>query len=254
MGASGAGEDVEFYTTDPRAIVPIDVGAGEKGGVVVSRSLRARLRKPRFEVTSDLAFGEVIRACASVIRKREPGDEPGDGGTWINATIIQWYELLHHAGHAHSVEAWVVERGEGAGRDAADTDRKRTWASEADATDAVGANAVDERSRSAARTRVLVGGLYGVSLGGAFFGESMFSLLERGGTDASKVCLVHLVEHLRRRGFVLLDAQFINDHMRRMGAIEIRAAEYLERLERAAEKPGVTWGEWATPAAGTLGT
>lgn len=75
----------------------------------------------------------------------------------------------------------------------------------------------------------LVGGLYGVALGGAFFGESMFSS-ER---DASKVALVHLVARLRLGGFKLLDVQFITDHLRQFGAVEIPARLYLERLEAA---------------------
>ncbi len=75
----------------------------------------------------------------------------------------------------------------------------------------------------------LVGGLYGVALGGAFFGESMFSRM----TDASKVALVALVEHLRQRGFVLLDTQFITLHLESLGAIEITEAAYLERLRNA---------------------
>ncbi len=75
----------------------------------------------------------------------------------------------------------------------------------------------------------LVGGLYGVALGGAFFGESMFSM-ER---DASKVALVHLVARLRAGGFTLLDAQFITDHLERFGAIEISKAEYRKRLAAA---------------------
>lgn len=76
---------------------------------------------------------------------------------------------------------------------------------------------------------VLVGGLYGVSLGGAFFGESMFSRV----TDASKVALVHLVARLLAGGFVLLDTQFITDHLSRFGAQEIPRAEYHRRLARA---------------------
>ena len=77
----------------------------------------------------------------------------------------------------------------------------------------------------------LVGGLYGVALGGAFFGESMFSQA----TDASKVCLVHLVEHLREKGFKLLDVQFRNQHLEQFGILEIGRAEYLKRLEEALE-------------------
>src|SRR6266496_3603021 len=77
----------------------------------------------------------------------------------------------------------------------------------------------------------LVGGLYGVSLGGAFFGESMFSRA----TDASKVCLVHLVEHLQERGYALLDTQIANPHMEQFGIVEIPCEEYLRRLEKALE-------------------
>lgn len=75
----------------------------------------------------------------------------------------------------------------------------------------------------------LAGGLYGVALGGAFMGESMFSRR----SDASKVCLVHLVERLIERGYTLLDCQIQNNHLASMGAVEIPEREYLRRLERA---------------------
>ena len=92
----------------------------------------------------------------------------------------------------------------------------------------------------------LVGGLYGVHIGGAFFGESMFSLPEQGGSSASKVCLVHLVNWLRTRdgrGFKLLDTQIQNEHMAQFGSIEIPADEYIARLYAAIRLP-VTWGEF----------
>ena len=79
------------------------------------------------------------------------------------------------------------------------------------------------------RDNGLVGGLYGVSLGGAFFGESMFSR-ER---DASKVALVHLVARLKAGGFTLLDAQFLTEHLAQFGAIAIPRQDYLELLARA---------------------
>ena len=75
----------------------------------------------------------------------------------------------------------------------------------------------------------LVGGLYGVSLGGAFFGESMFSRR----TDASKVALVHLVAQLKAGGFILLDTQFTTEHLERFGAITIPRAMYHLRLADA---------------------
>jgi leucyl/phenylalanyl-tRNA--protein transferase len=78
----------------------------------------------------------------------------------------------------------------------------------------------------------LVGGLYGVSLGGAFFGESMFHHRR----DASKLALVHLVSRLKERGYELLDAQASTEHLRRFGCIEIAAGEYLKRLEQALKR------------------
>lgn len=75
----------------------------------------------------------------------------------------------------------------------------------------------------------LVGGLYGVALGGAFFGESMFSLM----SNASKVCFAHLVEHLRERGFILLDSQYANPFTISLGAIEIPRSQYLTYLAEA---------------------
>jgi leucyl/phenylalanyl-tRNA--protein transferase len=75
----------------------------------------------------------------------------------------------------------------------------------------------------------LVGGLYGVTLGGAFFGESMFSTAN----DASKIALVYLVAQLRAGGFTLLDTQFKTDHLAQFGVIEIARAEYRRRLDEA---------------------
>ena len=84
----------------------------------------------------------------------------------------------------------------------------------------------------------LVGGLYGVALGGAFMGESMFSRA----TDASKVCLVALVEHLKARGFVLHDVQFWTPHLATLGMTEIPRKQYERRL-RNAVRLECTWLE-----------
>jgi leucyl/phenylalanyl-tRNA--protein transferase len=75
----------------------------------------------------------------------------------------------------------------------------------------------------------LVGGLYGVALGGAFFGESMFSREP----DASKIALAHLVARLRQGGFALLDTQFVTEHLKRFGAVEVSRAEYRQKLAAA---------------------
>src|SRR5258708_3940912 len=84
----------------------------------------------------------------------------------------------------------------------------------------------------------LVGGLYGVALGGAFMGESMFSRA----TDASKICLVALVEHLKARGYVLHDVQFWTPHLAMSGVKEIQRNEYERRLKEAL-RLGCTWDE-----------
>ena len=115
--------------------------------------------------------------------------------TWINAEIEEAFNALHAQGSAHSVECWRLDE---------DTKEMR-----------------------------LVGGLYGIAIGGAFCGESMFSR-ER---DASKVALAWLVARLKFGGFSLLDCQFITDHLASMGAIEIMQEEYLERLNAALSQP-----------------
>jgi leucyl/phenylalanyl-tRNA--protein transferase len=110
--------------------------------------------------------------------------------TWINAAIEQATRNLHGAGFAHSVECWIAH---------------------------------DDGSRD------LVGGLYGVKLGAAFFGESMFSHA----TDASKVALAWLVARLKVGHFTLLDCQFMTEHLRSMGAIEIDQRDYVALLSAA---------------------
>ena len=92
----------------------------------------------------------------------------------------------------------------------------------------------------------LLGGLYGVALGGAFFGESMFSRVR----DASKVALCHLVARLRRGKYVLLDTQFVTDHLKLFGAIEIPRRHYRNRLTKALQRdarfqPGLRDDEFA---------
>ncbi len=180
-GRAGRPSPIEWYSPDPRAIIPLREDGSDGGEFHASRSLRRRVRTGRFEIRTDTAFGDVILGCAL--------PRPAEPESWIDERIVQAYTLLHESGYAHSIEAWL----EG----------------------------------------VLVGGLYGVHIGAAFFAESKFSLPDRGGTDASKVCLVHLVHHLRRRGFALLDVQFHNPHLEQFGIVELRRREYLARLASA---------------------
>jgi leucyl/phenylalanyl-tRNA--protein transferase len=120
-------------------------------------------------------------------------------GTWISKEIIESYCNLHRLGHAHSVEVWLRSK-------------------------AVSSSLIPHPSSFR-----LVGGLYGVRIGGAFFGESMFHRV----TDASKVALLALVERLRAYGFVLLDTQWQTPHLAQFGTYEIPKREYLWRLQRA---------------------
>ncbi|MBL8746961.1 MAG: leucyl/phenylalanyl-tRNA--protein transferase [Phycisphaerae bacterium] len=179
----------------------------EADGFHVPRRLLSRMRQNPFDLRLDTAFEAVMLGCAAP-RKESEDDEPATG-TWIDDTILAWYRSLHQAGHAHSIEAWARDPREGRDR--------------------------------------LVGGLYGVSIGAAFFGESMFHLpLPRrvdgsrhplDGTDASKVCLVTLVRALARAGFALFDTQMVTSHVARFGGREIPRREYLRRLEEAAAQP-----------------
>ena len=88
----------------------------------------------------------------------------------------------------------------------------------------------------------LVGGLYGLAIGGAFFGESMFHRR----TDASKMAMAHLVERLKAGGFVLLDTQFLTPHLASLGGVEIPREQYEERLAEALLVSG-DWSAWDRP-------
>ena len=100
-------------------------------------------------------------------------------------------------------------------------------------------------SVEARRDGRLVAGLYGVAIGGAYFGESMFSDPDAG-RDGSKVCLVHLVRHLQARGYSLLDVQFTTPHLERFGCVSISRDEYHFRLASALVDD-VQWGGGSSP-------
>jgi len=124
---------------------------------------------------------------------------------------------------------------------AARAGRESTWIDERLVQAYTGLHALGlAHSVEAWREGELVGGLYGVHVGAVFCGESMFSRPELGGTDASKVCLVRLVEWLGQGGFQLLDVQFQSAHLARLGCVEIPRDAYLECLGRALRR----WGTW----------
>jgi leucyl/phenylalanyl-tRNA--protein transferase len=126
--------------------------------------------------------------------------------TWINSSIEQATRHLHAVGHAHSIECW---------------------------------HHADDG------TRELVGGLYGVKLGRAFFGESMFSRM----TDASKVALAWLVARMKVGHFTLLDCQFITDHLASLGATQVSRADYVALLGSALGSGAAATGVSGTAAA-----
>jgi leucyl/phenylalanyl-tRNA---protein transferase len=162
---------VLWWSPDPRMVLfPEDI--------VISHSLRQRLRKAILEVRIDTAFDEVIKHCAE-------NGQRSDSGTWITKPMIRAYIKLHNEGYAHSVETWI------------DTE--------------------------------LVGGLYGVSLGRAFFGESMFHQK----TDASKVALVFLCRLMKHLNFHFIDVQQETTHLKSMGAKSLARTEFLELLDKA---------------------
>ncbi|HEX2836575.1 MAG TPA: leucyl/phenylalanyl-tRNA--protein transferase [Phycisphaerales bacterium] len=218
---------LEWVQPHERGLLPLDERFR------VPRSLRQRVRSGKFVITCDRAFGSVIRECGT--------PAPGRERTWLSPEIIDLFEALHAAGHAHSVEAWVVESGGGI--------RGSAFGIRDDAV--VPPQMPDHECRSPDPSWTLVGGLYGLALGGAFCGESMFSRPDLGGTDASKVCLVHLVAHLRARGFVLLDAQLHNEHLEQFGLYEVPMDAYTGMLKTAAEMR-VAWGEFDPARAGVI--
>ncbi len=169
MADSRDDPEVEWYSARMRGIIPID-------RFHISKNVKRVIRQGRYEVKIDRAFREVVQACA----ERET--------TWINDLIINSFDVLNQAGHAHSVE--VYEHGK------------------------------------------LVGGLYGVHLRAAFFGESMF----RKAAEADKVALYYCHRILSENGFLLWDTQFYTDHLAQFGCIEIEAGEYEERLHKAMQK------------------
>ena len=160
------GVALPWFSPDPRAVIPLD-------GLRVSRSLRQRLRRCGWSTTVDVAFDDVIAACA---------ERPAGEGTWIGRDMEQAYGRLWRLGWAHSLEVWDGDE--------------------------------------------LVGGLYGVAVGGCFTGESMF----RRATDASKVALVDLVARWREAGGAFVDVQLPTEHLASMGALETPREEYLARL------------------------
>ena len=171
-----AGDPILWWSPDPRMVLFPDE-------FKISKSLRKTLQKGQYEIRTDSAFEQLMRACAM--------PRVGQSGTWIQEEIVDAYVRLHKMGLAHSVETWM--NGE------------------------------------------LAGGLYGVSLGRMFYGESMFSHK----TDASKIALAHLSTQLKRWKFGMIDCQMNTPHLASMGAREIPRREFLMRLQELIHYPNI---------------
>jgi leucyl/phenylalanyl-tRNA--protein transferase len=204
-------EPVAWWSPDPRAVIELD-------GLHISQRLQRTIRSGKFHVTRDQNFAGVILGCATAGGRTK--------NTWLTPAMMQAYNLMHTLGHAHSVEVWLspppaslraAEEGRGEG-----------------ASDSRGREKDNLTPTHFPKGRAkLVGGTYGLAIGGLFAAESMFHF-ER---DASKVALAHLVSHLSARGYQLLDIQQLTPHTASMGAKEIPRDEYLRRLARAIAQP-----------------
>ena len=165
-------DPILWWSPDPRFVLfPAELK--------IAKSMRSYFNQRKFEVTFDLEFEQVIRACKKQFRKGQVG-----GGTWISEDMVEAYCNLFKEGFAHSVEVWRGEE--------------------------------------------LVGGLYGVSLGKIFFGESMFSIAN----NASKVGFISLVRMLEDRGYKLIDCQQETPHLRSLGGRSIKRSDFLKYIER----------------------
>lgn len=179
-------------------VFPMAEGQDDPEVFWVEPRLRGVLPLDRFHVPRSLR--KVLRQCRFEIRCDTAflqvmagcaASAPGREETWINRSIVTGFHQLHRQGLAHSIECWAPD--------------------------------------PLTAEPQLVGGLYGLALAGAFFGESMFSRQ----TDASKVALCYLVARLKKGGFSLLDTQFMTEHLARFGAEEIPQQVYLSRLQKS---------------------
>lgn len=168
------GQPILWWSPDPRCVLYPD-------RLRINRSLHRALRDHPYRITTDVAFSEVISACATPRRGQE--------GTWITDELREAFYRLHRMGFAHSVEIWHKER--------------------------------------------LVGGVYGLSIGSIFVGESMFHYA----ANASKIALVALLNRLRDNHYVFLDCQISSPHLLALGAEEISRNDYLAMLGRGASMP-----------------
>ena len=158
----------------------------------ISHSMKQLMHQGKYLITMDKNFEDVIHGCSKVNSRNT------DMGAWLGPQMINSYIQLHKMGIAHSVEVWEV----------------------------------GETENEIPKSRSLVGGLYGIELNGAFFGESMFSLVP----SASKLALIHLAHHLEEKNYSFIDCQFETPHLLSMGGRHIPYDEYIAMLKAYAQK------------------
>ncbi|MCR5159014.1 MAG: leucyl/phenylalanyl-tRNA--protein transferase [Prevotella sp.] len=166
----------------------------------ISHSMRQLIRQHKYQVTANQDFDGVIHGCSEAQGRNE------EEGAWLGPDIIEAFTRLHHMGWAASIEVWES------------TDPPRPESGQRP----------DEASSEAdnGRRRRLVGGLYGVTLRNAFFGESMFSLVP----NASKLALIHLAKAMENIGGKFIDCQFETPLFKFMGGRHIHYDDYMKML------------------------
>lgn len=157
----------------------------------ISHSMKQLMRQDKYLITMDHDFEGVINGCSKADSRNT------DMGAWLGPQMIKSYTRLYKMGIAHSVEVWEVSK----------TENENLY------------------------SRSLVGGLYGIDLNGAFFGESMFSLVP----SASKLALIHLARYLEKKNYSFIDCQFETPHLLSMGGRHIPYDEYMAMLNANAQ-------------------
>ena len=181
------------FASEPHWYCPLDRFVIFPREIHISHSMKQLLRQHKYEVTINQDFEGVINGCSTAQERDE------QCGAWLGPDIINAYTELHRLGYAASVEVWEPEP---SGNPAASRQDGPT-------------------------TRRLVGGLYGVTLCNAFFGESMFSLVP----SASKLALIHLAKTMEAVGGRFIDCQFETPHFVSMGGRHITYKQYMEILK-----------------------
>ena len=178
---------------EPHWYCPLDRYVIFPHEIHISHSMRQLLRQHRYEVTVNKDFTQVIQGCSTAQGRNE------ECGAWLGPDIIEAYTNLHRLGYAVSVEVWG---GQPSGA------------------------AVNGHTAAEPAARRLVGGLYGIALRKAFFGESMFSLAP----NASKLALIHLARTMEAVGGLFIDCQFETTLFKSMGGRHISYDAYMRIL------------------------